>query len=138
MVADWRWLQASGWLWSYSLPFNRHLWTSSMILWTGGWGFLVLAFCHAVIDRGPRKRRWTFPFVVIGSNAFLAYFLEPFVYLTAREFWTQLISDEISPDRADLLACGTELLLLWLILWWLLRQRLFFCGHNRVVPPGPF
>ena len=34
---------AVGWVWSYWLPLNRHLWTSSMILWAGGWSFLLLA-----------------------------------------------------------------------------------------------
>ena len=46
---------AGGWLWSYSLPLNRHLWTSSMILWAGGWSFLLLALFHAVIDVGEGR-----------------------------------------------------------------------------------
>ena len=39
-----------GWVWSYSLPFNRHIWTPSMILWTGGLSFLFLALFYAAID----------------------------------------------------------------------------------------
>jgi predicted acyltransferase len=113
-----------GWLWSYSLPLNRHIWTSSMILWTGGWGFLLLALFNGMIDIGWR-RRWAFPFVVVGSNALLAYFLQPFFYLATRSFWTQLLSEDFPADRADLLACGTEVVLLWVVLWWLFRQRLF-------------
>ena len=32
---------AGGWVWSYWLPLNRHLWTSSMILWSGRLEFPV-------------------------------------------------------------------------------------------------
>jgi predicted acyltransferase len=67
---------ASGWIWSYWLPLNRHLWTSSMVLWGGGVGFMVLAGLYAVVDVGG-FRRWAFPLVIIGSNALLAYVLDP-------------------------------------------------------------
>ena len=67
---------AGGWLWSYWLPLNRHLWTSSMILWAGGISFLLVALFYAVIDVAGIKR-WAFPLVVIGANALLAYVLDP-------------------------------------------------------------
>ena len=66
-----------GWLWSYWLPINRHLWTSSMILWAGGWSFLLLALFYLVIDVAGFKR-WAFFFVVIGANALLAYVFDQF------------------------------------------------------------
>jgi len=53
------------------MPLNRHLWTSSMILWAGGWSFLLLAAFHAAIDLAG-CRRLAFPFVVVGVNALLA------------------------------------------------------------------
>jgi predicted acyltransferase len=114
-----------GWLWSYSLPLNRHIWTSSMILWTGGWAFLLLAACHALIDVG-RVRRWAFPFVVIGSNALLAYFLQPLFYLATSGFWTEVMPEDFPEHNIYMLACGTEVVLIWLLLWGLFRQRLFF------------
>ena len=67
---------AVGWLWSYWLPLNRHLWTSSMVLWAGGFSFLLLALFYAVIDVAGFNR-WAFPLVVIGANALLAYVLDP-------------------------------------------------------------
>ena len=63
---------AVGWLWSYVLPINRHIWTSSLVLWAGGLCILMLALFYAVIDVAG-WRRWTFPFVVFGANALLAY-----------------------------------------------------------------
>ena len=40
--------------------------------------FLLLALLHLVIDLGG-WRRWAFPLLVIGSNALLAYMLDPLV-----------------------------------------------------------
>jgi predicted acyltransferase len=115
---------AGGWVWSYSLPINRHLWTSSMILWAGGWSFLLLALFHAVVDVAG-FRRWVFPLVVIGSNALLAYVLEPFVYLALRGLRGKLFPSDIPAIPMELLLYGSEVALLWLILWWLYRRRLF-------------
>jgi predicted acyltransferase len=113
-----------GWCWSYSLPLNRHLWSSSTILWAGGWSFLVLALFHAVIDVAG-ARRWTFPFVIIGSNALLAYVLQPFFGMATQGFWSQFLPDGFPELPTDLLTCGSEVVLLWLVLCWLFRNRLF-------------
>jgi len=115
---------AGGWVWSYSLPLNRHLWTSSMILWAGGWSFLLLALFHAVIDVAG-IRRWAFPFLVIGSNALLAYVLQPLFGLATSGFWARALPAQFPALHTQLLTYGSEVVLLWLILWWLYRHRLF-------------
>jgi predicted acyltransferase len=114
---------AAGWAWSYVLPFNRHLWTSSMILWSGGISFLLLALFYLVIDVGGYKR-WTFPLVVIGANALLAYILDPLFDQTSR-----LLASSMFPNGEhwplEILASAIELTCLWLVLWMLYRKRLF-------------
>lgn len=60
---------AMGALWTQWLPFNKHLWTSSYVLWTGGWATLALALCHALIDR----RGWPALGRSFGVNAIAAY-----------------------------------------------------------------
>lgn len=42
---------ALGWAWSAVLPLNKQLWTSSFVLWTGGWAMLGLLALHLLIDR---------------------------------------------------------------------------------------
>jgi predicted acyltransferase len=37
-------------LWSIVLPLNKQLWTSSFVLWTGGFAYLLLALAHRLID----------------------------------------------------------------------------------------
>jgi predicted acyltransferase len=63
---------AGGWLWSFAFPIIKHLWTSSMVLWSGGWCLLLLALFYWLIDV-LGCRRWAFPFIVLGMNAIVAY-----------------------------------------------------------------
>src|ERR1041384_7228945 len=63
---------ALGWLWSFWFPIIKPLFTSSMVLWAGGWSCLLLALFYALTDL-LCWRALAFPFVVIGANALFAY-----------------------------------------------------------------
>jgi predicted acyltransferase len=63
---------AGGWLWSFAFPIIKHIWSSSMVLWSGGWCLLLLALFYWLIDV-LGYRRWAFPFIVLGMNAIVAY-----------------------------------------------------------------
>lgn len=41
---------AAGVLWSFELPLNKQLWTSSFVLLSGGVGLLMIALAHQLID----------------------------------------------------------------------------------------
>ena len=58
-----------GALWSVWLPWNKNLWTSSFVLWTGGWAMLALLACHWQID----LRGWPALGRRFGVNAIAAY-----------------------------------------------------------------
>jgi len=60
---------AAGWLWSFAMPINKSLWTSSYVLWTGGWAALALCVAHALVDR----RGWPAIGRGFGVNAITAY-----------------------------------------------------------------
>jgi predicted acyltransferase len=65
---------ALGFLWGFSFPVNKSLWTSSYALLMGGLAALALAACYWVIEvRG--RRRWAAPFVVLGVTALPLFFL---------------------------------------------------------------
>jgi len=112
-----------GWLWEDWFFMNKWLWTSSFALWMAGWSYLLLAAFYLVIDVWG-LRRWALPLVVIGSNAILAYMLVE-VYGTA-------LSEPLVAGLADHAGLGRQLIVnlgqlgvLWLILWYLYRQRTF-------------
>ncbi len=66
-----------GWLWSFSFPFNKALWTSSYVLWTAGMATLLLATLYWLIEI-KSWRFWTAGFILLGTNAMLAYVLHVF------------------------------------------------------------
>ncbi|OEZ63972.1 acyltransferase family protein [Duganella sp. HH105] len=59
----------AGGIWSLALPFNKQLWTSSFVLWTGGFGMLAIALAHQLID----VRNWPPLGRAMGVNAIAAY-----------------------------------------------------------------
>lgn len=61
-----------GLIWNLHFPINKHLWSSSFILVSGGISFLFMALFYGVIDVGGMKK-WAFPFKVIGLNSIFIY-----------------------------------------------------------------
>lgn len=67
-------LLLSGWVWGLFFPFNKSIWSSSYVLWTGGLAFLLFCFCFVLIEIKQWKL-WARPFAVLGNNALLVYVL---------------------------------------------------------------
>ena len=57
-----------GIMWDAIFPINKKLWTSSYVLFTGGWALLVLAGCYEMVEV-RFKKHWFKPFEVMGVNA---------------------------------------------------------------------
>jgi predicted acyltransferase len=69
---------AIGILWGLHFPVNKHLWSSSFVMLTGGMSFLSLAFCYWIIDI-LKYQKWTFFFTVIGMNSLTIYLAYRFI-----------------------------------------------------------
>jgi len=121
---------ALGWAWGVPpspvrFPIIKHIWTSSMVLWAGGWSFLLMGFFYLVIDV-IGFRSWAFPFAVIGMNAI-------FIYVTAHLFNFQHIGNifvgglarKMSDPEAQLLKNAAAFASLWLILFYMYRKKTF-------------
>lgn len=61
-----------GLLWNIVFPINKNMWTSSFVLYAGGWSVLLLSVFYLVIDVWKIKK-WSVPFVWIGMNSILIY-----------------------------------------------------------------
>jgi predicted acyltransferase len=61
-----------GLLWNIAFPINKRLWTSSFVLFVGGWSLVFLSVFYLVIDVAG-YRKWAFPFVLIGVNSIVIY-----------------------------------------------------------------
>ncbi|MBX6363937.1 MAG: DUF5009 domain-containing protein [Gemmatimonadetes bacterium] len=131
---------ALGLIWGGVFPINKSIWTSSYVLFTGGFAAVCLALCYWTADvKGWRW--WTKPFVVYGVNALALYVLSAFVgrlliYVikvptpagpVALKTWlyTHLFAPFFSPINASL-AWALTYVLVWLgAMWVLYRQRIF-------------
>jgi len=115
---------ALGWAFSFVLPNIKHLWTSSMVLWAGGWSLLLLALFYGIIDVLGFKR-WAFPLQVIGANAIVAYMVEPLFHFSeiTKHLFGGLCSHFGSAESFLLNLCTA--LFLWSLLYFLYRSRIF-------------
>ena len=115
-----------GYVWDFWFPINNHIWTSSMVVFAGGWSCLLLALFYLIIDVWE-FRKWAFGFVVIGMNAITVY--------TALRFF-----DGVPASMADKFVGGLSnwlgqwndfvqqsvaFTIVWLILYWMYRKKTF-------------
>ncbi len=114
-----------GLLWGLHFPINKHLWTSSFILLTGGMAFLSLGLFYTLIDvLGYRK--WAFFFKVIGLNSLTIYLAYRFIDFrhTSRLLFGGIYGQAAESWQEVWQALGA-LGLVWLFLYFLYRNRLF-------------
>ncbi|MEX2400296.1 MAG: DUF5009 domain-containing protein [Rhodothermales bacterium] len=114
-----------GLLWDMHFPINKHLWSSSFIMLTGGMAFLSMAFFYAVIDVW-HYRKWAFFFQVIGLNSLTIYLVYRFVPFssTSRLLFGGLYAPLPEAWHAVFEAVGA-MALVWLFLYFLYRNKLF-------------
>jgi predicted acyltransferase len=113
-----------GWAWGLSFPIIKNLWTSSFVLFAGGWSLLLLALFYGVIDV-LRWRAWAFFFVVIGANAITAYLLPDVIdFRKVGHFFLGGVERHAGAFGPVVAALGV-LAAKWLVLLYLYRKRLF-------------
>jgi heparan-alpha-glucosaminide N-acetyltransferase len=109
-------------------PVVKRIWTPSWVLYSGGWCFLFLAVFFAVLDV-VKVRFWAFPLRVIGMNSIAAYCMAD----VCRPFISQNLTTHLGTKLftvaghafEPLLRGAGVLLVLWLILFWMYRRKLF-------------
>jgi predicted acyltransferase len=119
-------LLAIGGLWSFVFPLNKHLWTSSFVLWTCGWGSLLLALFYWTIDVRGWLRAFGAFFAVIGMNSVLIYMSGKFLSYdyTARALFGGLASS-VPPAVGSLILAVGVFAVEWTLFWFLKRQNIF-------------
>ena len=60
------------WFWNMSFPVNKKLWTSSYVLWSGGYALLTFGFCFFMTDVLGFKK-WALPLKIFGMNALFIF-----------------------------------------------------------------
>ena len=114
-----------GWLWGLQFPVIKKRWTSSLVLLTAGWSYLLLAIFYLVIDI-CNIRTWAQPFVWIGMNPIAIYMLANLVGFSrlVRRVVHQDMVDAINP-WGNLLVALLSLLVAVGICYVLHRKRIY-------------
>lgn len=118
-------LIALGWLLNPIIPINKDLWTSSFVLVTSGWSLCFLAIFYAIIDV-LKWQKWSFVFVVIGTNAIIIYLGSSIVswdYINQSLFGG--IIQALPQAAQQLLTVIGFISVQWLVLWWMYRRKIF-------------
>lgn len=133
-----------GGLWNLSFPINKKLWTSSYVLFAGGFSLLLLALCLFIVDlpkkdstRSGGHARFLAPFFVFGTNAIAAYVFSELLQstfgsihlrpgLNLQQFLYQAITHVIpNPAFASLLYSLGFVVICWLFVRELYRRNIF-------------
>lgn len=112
------------WVWSFNFPIIKNIWSSSFVLWAGGWSLLLLALFYFIIDvKG--YQRWSFFFKVIGMNAITIYLVDRFFHF---DEITAVFLHGLRPvfGRYDPIIWSCSVIFTaWLFLYFLYRQKIF-------------
>jgi predicted acyltransferase len=123
---------AAGVCWSFVLPLNKNLWTSSYVLWTGGVSFWLLGLAHELIDRRGAPA-WGKAF---GVNAIAAYAGSALLlYALAAAGWlvpiyqhgfADWITPRWGPYAASLAYALVFVAVWWAVVRWLDARKIYF------------
>jgi predicted acyltransferase len=106
-------------------PSVKRIWTPTWVVSSTAWTLWMLAAFYALIELAG-WRRWSLPLVVVGMNSIAFYLMsqlmKPFV---AASLLTHFGQDLFDGPNGQLVRGLSTLLVLWLISFWLYRQKLF-------------
>ena len=131
----------AGEVWNIWFPINKNLWTSSFVLFSGGFALVFLALLYWMLEIKGWRGAWTIPILVLGANAIAGFVADSLVYGPGYTFtvkhadgttlsWhdaaqAKLVLFGASPPSASLIYSLGAVLFCWILLWLLWRRRIF-------------
>jgi len=109
-------------------PVVKRIWTPSWTLYSGGWCLLLLGGFFLLVEI-LRLRAPAFPLVVVGRNSIVAYLMDWLaVGFVAANLDVHLGRETfllLGEPYETLLRGGLTVLILWSVLFWMYRKRIF-------------
>ncbi len=110
-------------------PIVKRIWTPAWTIFSGGICFLFLAFFYSMVDMAGKKK-WSYFLMVIGANSIAAYvmadaglrsLIRKSLFIHFGPNFDKILGD----PYASLVSGGITLFILWLILNWLYKKKIF-------------
>lgn len=127
----WQWLLglgvvmvAFGWLWGLQHPVIKRIWTSSMVLVSSGYCFLLMGLFYYWIDYKGHRKHLTW-LKVYGMNSIVAYMLANVI--SFRCIGTSLFHglEQYIGNYYPALIAASNALIIYVILWLLYKRNIF-------------
>lgn len=115
---------AAGWLWHFQMPVIKKIWTSSMVLVSSGYCFLLMAISYYWIDYKGHKKHLTW-LKVYGMNSITAYMLAMCVNFSC--IGQSLLSglEQYIGNWYPVLIATINAAIIYLILWTMYKKNIF-------------
>ena len=115
---------ALGWLWGLQLPVIKKIWTSSMVLVSSGYCFLLMGVFYYWIDYKGHGKNLTW-LKVYGMNSIVAYMLANVI--SFRSIGISLFHglEQYIGNYYPALIATSNALIIYVILWLLYKRNIF-------------
>lgn len=122
------------WLWNNYFPINKPIWTSSYVLYSLGWDFIIIAILIWIIEINNYKK-WTYIFEVLGKNPLFIYILSwilvdicSLIYIgdiSLTRLCYQYLNGWLPDKMASLVYAIVYTILLWGIGYWMDKKKIY-------------
>lgn len=114
----------AGWLWGLQMPVIKKLWTSSMVLVSSGYCFLLMGLFFYWVDyKGHRKHiTWL---KVYGMNSIVAYMLTNIIIFSCIGESLLFGTQQYLGNYYPVLIAVSNVSVIYVILWWLYKHNIF-------------
>jgi predicted acyltransferase len=115
-----------GYVWGWTFPVIKNIWSSSFVLVSGGCSMILLSLFYLIMDVGGWKK-WAFFFVIIGMNPLTIYLTQAGMinYDATVTYFFGGFLNFFSKPLAFLFWAFLLLGVKWLFLYFLYRKKLF-------------
>ncbi len=130
-----------GEVWNRWFPINKNLWTSSFVMFSGGFALLFVSLLYWIVEVRRWRGAWTMPILVFGMNAIAGFVADSLIYgpgytFTARgpngatmnwheaaQAWLE--AGGLGTATASLVYSLGAVAFCWMMLWLLWRKKIF-------------
>ena len=115
---------AAGWLWGLQMPVIKTIWTSSMVLVSSGYCFLLMGLFYYLIDYKGYKKNITW-LKVYGMNSIVAYMLANVINFSCLGQSLFYGMEHYLGNYYSFLISLSNVLVIYVILWLLYKRNIF-------------
>ncbi|MCA9039288.1 MAG: DUF5009 domain-containing protein [Planctomycetaceae bacterium] len=109
-------------------PVVKRIWTPSWAIYSAGWALVMLSIFYFIMDL-CRMKFLGWPFMVVGMNSIAIYVMNALISGWLMHTFVKHFGDSLftafGSEFKDITYASTELILLWLICFWMYRNKFF-------------